>query len=290
MRTKAKMCKATVNVMSFETESIDRHPFQFTEEELRYRDNEERTKLNQNNLIGLTVMIEHKGKLKKGKIYSFLKAYKVWGIVLLEAEDDDPLLIYVTTSQMADQNKVKFKEKLVPIPASKQHASGKATQEVNLNVIRLIDEIHELKYDSATRDTQTIIDQVVYARAVKTAPISRHLPEPKTWRQAMNSTHAEKWREASEDEIMGLDDMKTWKIVRPMNGVIPIDSKWVFKVKYTPQGEIEKYKARLVVRGDSQQAGLDFGEVFSPVAHNTICRMLLSMATACDFEIDHHKF
>jgi hypothetical protein len=157
---------------------------------------------------------------------------------------------------------------------------------VNLNVIRLVDEIHELKYDSATRDTQTIIDQVVYARAVKVAPISRHLPEPKTWRQAMNSTHADKWREASRDEIMGLDDMKTWKIVRPMDGVMPIDSKWVFKVKYTPQGEIEKYKARLVVRGDSQKAGLDFGEVFSPVAHNTICRMLLSMATACDFEID----
>ena len=33
MRTKTKMCKATVNVMSFETESIDRHPFWFTEEE-----------------------------------------------------------------------------------------------------------------------------------------------------------------------------------------------------------------------------------------------------------------
>ncbi len=33
MRTKTKMCKATVNVMSFETESIDRHPFRFTEEE-----------------------------------------------------------------------------------------------------------------------------------------------------------------------------------------------------------------------------------------------------------------
>jgi hypothetical protein len=86
---------------------------------------------------------------------------------------------------------------------------------------------------------------------------------------------------------MGLDNMKTWEVVPPMWGKhVPIRSKWVFKIKYTPTGEIEKYKARLVVRGDSQRAGLDYGEVFSPVAHNTICRMLLSMANACDYEVD----
>jgi hypothetical protein len=108
MRTKTKMCKATVSVMSFETESVDRHPFQFTDEEIRHRENETQTKLNPENLIGMTVMVEHNGKLKKGKVYNFLRAYKVWGIVLLEADEDDPSLMYVTTSQMADQNKVKF--------------------------------------------------------------------------------------------------------------------------------------------------------------------------------------
>jgi hypothetical protein len=56
----------------------------------------------------------------------------------------------------------------------------------------------------------------------------------------MNSGQAEKWRGAGKDEIVGLDDMKTWEPVRPIAGMIPIDSKWVFKVKYTPTGEIEK--------------------------------------------------
>jgi hypothetical protein len=159
---------------------------------------------------------------------------------------------------------------------------------VNVNIIKLLEEIDLLKYDKSTRDTQTIIDNVIYARAAKTktAPISRHVPEPKTWRQAMNSTEREQWYKAGTEEVLGLDKMKTWKWTRPIEGIKPIDSKWVFKIKYTPEGEIEKYKGRLVVRGDSQRAGLDYGEVFSPVAHNTICRMLLSMANACDFEVD----
>ena len=71
----------------------------------------------------------------------------------------------------------------------------------------------------------------------------------------------------------------------PKPGVKPIDSKWVFKVKYNPDGTVDKFKARLVVRRDSQRARVDYGEVFSLVAHNTICRMLLSMANACDFEV-----
>ncbi len=102
----------------------------------------------------------------------------------------------------------------------------------------------------------------------------------------MKSPNSEKWYNARKEEIDELEKMKTWRVVRPMSGVVPVDSKWVYKVKYTPLGTVEKHKARLVVRGDSQKAGLDFGEVFSPVAHNTICRMLLSMATACDFEIN----
>jgi hypothetical protein len=57
--------------------------------------------------------------------------------------------------------------------------------------------------------------------------------------------------------------MRAWGVVQPKSCIIPIGSKCVYKVKYTPSGAVEKYKARLIVRGDSQQAGLDFGKVFS---------------------------
>jgi Reverse transcriptase (RNA-dependent DNA polymerase) len=44
-----------------------------------------------------------------------------------------------------------------------------------------------------------------------------------------------------------------------------IGVKWVFKKKMNPQGEIERYKARLVVKGYRQKVGIDYDEVFTPM-------------------------
>jgi hypothetical protein len=293
LQAKVKKCKATVTVMSFETEEVDKHPFLFEQEELEYRKNQLETRLNPRELIGLEVTIKCRGQPRKGRIYNYLPQYKIWGIVLYQQSEKDSVITYVTASQLADENKIDFNEKLKlnttkSRPRVGQEEDVDNPQVVDLRVIKLREEIDWLRYDCSVRETQTVIDRVVHVRAakVKAAPISRHQPEPKTWDKAMETDARDKWYKAGEAEVNGLVDMETWDVVEPVPGVTPIDSKWVFKIKYTPTGEIEKYKARLVVRGDSQRAGLDFGEVFSPVAHNTICRMLLSMANACDFEID----
>jgi hypothetical protein len=50
---------------------------------------------------------------------------------------------------------------------------------------------------------------------------------------------------------------------------------------------VEKYKARLVAKGYSHVEGIDFGEIFSPIAKLTSIIFLLSIATAFDFEVEH---
>jgi hypothetical protein len=57
-----------------------------------------------------------------------------------------------------------------------------------------------------------------------------------------------------------------------------VGSKWLFKKKFNAQGKVEKYKARLVAKGYSQVEGIDFGEIFSPIAKLTSIRFLLSIA------------
>jgi hypothetical protein len=52
------------------------------------------------------------------------------------------------------------------------------------------------------------------------------------------------------------------------------------------KGKVEKYKAQLVEKGYSQDEGIDFGEIASPLAKLTSIRFMLSVAAAFDFEVE----
>jgi len=66
-------------------------------------------------------------------------------------------------------------------------------------------------------------------------------------------------------EYKGLLENKTWILVpRPKDKKI-LSNRWVFKTKLNQEGKVEKFKARLVVRGHTQKEGVDYEETFAPV-------------------------
>eukprot|EP00253_Pinus_taeda_P012255 PITA_12255 len=66
--------------------------------------------------------------------------------------------------------------------------------------------------------------------------------------------------------MASLHKTEAWDLVEFPAGRKPIGSKWVFKKKKNEEGKLEKYKAHLVAKGYSQVPGIDFGDIFSPVA------------------------
>ncbi|GJZ37802.1 putative RNA-directed DNA polymerase [Tanacetum coccineum] len=85
------------------------------------------------------------------------------------------------------------------------------------------------------------------------------------------------WVEAMNNEIEALNRNNTWTICDLPAGRKPIGSKWIWKIKYKASGDIERYKARLVVKGFSQKEGFDYDETFSPVVKIVNVRCLISI-------------
>jgi hypothetical protein len=108
--------------------------------------------------------------------------------------------------------------------------------------------------------------------------------EPPTFAEAERE---ENWRKAMMEEMKSIEENHTWELVEALAGCRPIGIKWVFKVKRDEHGAIVKYKARLVARGFVQREGVDFEEVFAPVARMESVRLLLALAAGNGWEVHH---
>lgn len=101
---------------------------------------------------------------------------------------------------------------------------------------------------------------------------------PETYREAMEREDKDEWFKAMQSEMRSLNENNVWTLCQLPHNRKALPCKWIFRIKRNPDGTIDKYKARLVVKGFKQKKGLDYEETFSPVARLATIRALLSVS------------
>lgn len=108
---------------------------------------------------------------------------------------------------------------------------------------------------------------------------------PKDYDEAMESSDAENWKAAMDEEMHSHHKFCTWKLTDLPTGRKAIGNRWVFAIKLNNNNDIIRYKARLVAKGFSQRPGVDFSETFSPVVRFETMRALLCVAVQRNWNI-----
>ena len=113
--------------------------------------------------------------------------------------------------------------------------------------------------------------------------------DPTAYAQAKGKSH---WVQAMYSKYEYLLRNKTWSLVSLPLGNTLVCCKWVYKTNFTTQGQIGKYKARLVIKGFNQLEGIDYNEKISPIAKmNTIRTIYLSYSfhKYCIYTLFNHN-
>ena len=109
--------------------------------------------------------------------------------------------------------------------------------------------------------------------------------EPRGVKEAMEGKECHLWKSAMRAELESLQKNQVWDLVEQPKDRKIVGSKWVFKVKTDSEGNLERYKARLVAQGCSQKYGEDYDETFSPVVRFESLRTLFALAAQNDLKL-----
>nr|GEV67883.1 retrovirus-related Pol polyprotein from transposon TNT 1-94 [Tanacetum cinerariifolium] len=148
--------------------------------------------------------------------------------------------------------------------------------------------------ENSTKDVNTAVSIINTARFISatyeekthddlhTCLFSCFLPqeEPK---RITNALKDPTWVEAMQEELLQFHLQKVWTLVDLPRGKRVIVTKWVFRKKKDKRGIVIRNKARLVAQGFTQEEGIDYDEVFVPVARIKAIRLFLAYASFIGF-------
>ncbi|GKB85209.1 putative ribonuclease H-like domain-containing protein [Tanacetum coccineum] len=139
-------------------------------------------------------------------------------------------------------------------------------------------------YDDDDLDTcnSPYADQVVGAEADFNNMEPSTVQEPTKIDQALDD---ESWVKAMQEELLQFKIQKVWTLVNLPYGKKAISTKWVYRKKKDERGMVVKNKARLVAQGYKQEEGIDYDEVFAPVARIEAIRLFFAYASFMNFVV-----
>ena len=134
----------------------------------------------------------------------------------------------------------------------------------------------------ADQEGELISNSNVFSGKGQTSGVlARDVRVPINLKDALSDpTWAKQWREALDKEMQNMVDADVWEVVRaPSSGVDNfVDTKFIFKVKSTALGDIDRFKVRFVARGFSQVHGVDYFQTFAPVVRGATFRLQMADA------------
>ena len=88
-----------------------------------------------------------------------------------------------------------------------------------------------------------------------------------------------------EYEMKSMSSNDVWDLEDIPKGAKTVGCKWVYKTTYDSNGNVEKYKARLLAKGFTQREGVDYNETFSPVSCKDSFRIIMALVAHFDLEL-----
>nr|KYP66838.1 Retrovirus-related Pol polyprotein from transposon TNT 1-94 [Cajanus cajan] len=183
-----------------------------------------------------------------------------------------------SNSWSESQSKIETVSKL-QFDWEENNSIGETTQETMNDVCRTVENrpTRNKNFPSRLSDYQVYPDNAISVDG----DLVQHLAlmadvEPISLDEAITS---KEWRSAMEEELRSIEKNHTWEMVELPQNKTPIDVKWVFKIKLKPDGSVAKHKARLVAKGFMQREGIDYSEVFAPVARLETVRLIVALAS-----------
>ncbi|CAI7743554.1 unnamed protein product [Closterium sp. NIES-54] len=156
-------------------------------------------------------------------------------------------------------------------------------------VAELVDFAAACRLDYATSLVAVSVSASFCPSSVGGDPDAPDIPTPRSYAEAIEGPYSSQWQAAMDAKMASWKSTGTYVNEVPPPGANIVSGMWIFRVK-RPPGSPPVFKARYVARGFSQRQGVDFFQTFSSTPKMTTLRVLLHVATQCDYKLHSLDF